>query len=143
MTYRQPVCGTIWNDGWSNKRLEITHCHNAQRHLHQSEYWILCLSSATRKCTGWRNVLFRICRSTGRHFKRSVNTLMVIYAFAIENVFMKKVLVVLIKLVFSKLIHNNWISFSCNGHNLHVCCFIKLVNHSVQIIILCRTQYDF
>jgi len=33
--YWQPVCQTIWNNVWSNKRQEIFNCHNVQRHLGQ------------------------------------------------------------------------------------------------------------
>jgi len=59
---------------WPDIRRGITQRHNAQRHLGQSKDGILCVSFATRTCNVWRNVICRICRSIGRHFKRSVDT---------------------------------------------------------------------
>jgi len=51
-----------------------------RRHLGQSEDRICCVSLVTRTCTVWRNVFFflYISRSVGRHFKCSVDTLILI-----------------------------------------------------------------
>jgi len=43
--------------------------------LDQSKDWIICVSLETCTCIVWRNILSRICRSIGRHFKCSINTL--------------------------------------------------------------------
>ena len=43
--------------------------------LGQLENWIVCVLLATRTCNVWCKVLIRICRSIGRHFKYSGDTL--------------------------------------------------------------------
>jgi len=45
------------------------------RHLGHSEDWLVFVSLTTCTCNVWRNALSRICRSIGRHVKRSVDTL--------------------------------------------------------------------
>ena len=59
LTYWQTFCPTIWNGIMSDKRLDFTLRHNAQRHLDQSEDWILCVLLVTRTCNVWRNKLSR------------------------------------------------------------------------------------
>ena len=73
MTYWQPVCWTIWNDVWRENTLS----HNAQLHFGQLEDCIFCVSLATLTCNVWRNMLSCICQNIRRHFKHSVDTLIV------------------------------------------------------------------
>jgi len=68
---RQPVCRTIWNDIWSNKRREIT--HNVMKSNQNIESFKYCLLRALAMF----DVLSCICRSIRHHFKCSVNTLIV------------------------------------------------------------------
>ena len=75
LTFQQSICHTTRYDVWDNNRREVTKRHYAQRHLSQSEDWIFCVSLATRTGNERRYALSRICRSIGRHFKRSVDTL--------------------------------------------------------------------
>ena len=59
-------------------RQEIVQRHYSQHHLSQSEYWIICVSLATRTWNVWHIVLSSICGSNGLHFKRDVDTLIVV-----------------------------------------------------------------
>ena len=66
----QLVCQTIWNDDWSNKRRDISLCHNAQCHLDQTEDWIFCVLLAM----GTSNIKPLCPHLLKRHFKHSVDT---------------------------------------------------------------------
>jgi len=57
VTYRQPICQTIWGDIWSQRQ-------NPLRHLVASKDWNVCVSMATHTCIG-------------HHFNHSVDALIV------------------------------------------------------------------
>jgi len=74
LTYRQPVCHTVWNEVWSEKRRENTLRHNTQHH---SKEWFVCLLLAMCTCIVWKKCFPTFFQIIGHHFKRSVNTLIV------------------------------------------------------------------
>jgi len=66
----------VWPSEWrevatKGGRLRYSITHNV---IDQSKNWIVCVSLASRTCIVWHNMLSRICWSTGRHFKHSVDT---------------------------------------------------------------------
>jgi len=73
LTYWQTFCPTIWNGIMSDKRLDFTLRHNAQRHLDQSEDWIVLESLVTRTCNVWGNEFPAILTGIGRNFKICLN----------------------------------------------------------------------
>jgi len=74
LTYRQSICQT---DIRSQQKAGSWLTSQQKRYLDQFNDWFVCVFLATHTCIVWPHTLFCICRSIGRHFKRSVDTLIV------------------------------------------------------------------